>query len=459
VSGAGPSRERPGRPPLPPGPYLVVGLARSGTAAARMLADHGEVIGCDVGAPAEADGLRAGGAAVEVHLRTDGVDLVDRVRTVVKSPGVPANAPPVAAARDRGLEVVGELELSWRMLGGEFIGVTGTNGKTTTCELLGAIHRGAGREVAVAGNVGTPLASLVRAEPRPERIVVCECSSFQLEDASEFAPECALLLNIEEDHLDRHGSLEAYREAKLRIFRHQRPGDTAVLPEVFTVGGRPPFGEAELVTFGPSGAVLSHEDGELRFRGEPLMAAADVQLRGAHNLENAMAAAAAALARGVPAAAVTDALAAFPGVRHRLEEVSTRDGVLYVNDSKATNVASALVGVDAFQGGVHAILGGSLKGGGFAGLRRAVAERCTACYLIGEAAERLAEDLDGTAPLHRCGDMERAVTAASRAASPGEVVLLSPACASYDQYRDYEERGEHFRALAARLAGPAGGPR
>jgi UDP-N-acetylmuramoylalanine--D-glutamate ligase len=185
------------------------------------------------------------------------------------------------------------------------------------------------------------------------------------------------------------------------------------------------------------------------FRGEPLLPAAEVRLRGAHNLENAMAAAAAALATGLDRDAVVDALASFAGVSHRLEEVATRDGVLYVNDSKATNVASALVGIEAFEGGVHAILGGSLKGGGFAGLRPAVAARCRACYLIGEAAERLAEDLAGTVPLERCGDLERAVASASRAARPGEVVLLSPACASFDQYRDFEARGDHFRALAA----------
>jgi UDP-N-acetylmuramoylalanine--D-glutamate ligase len=414
-----------------------------------MLGDHGEVIGCDAGAPAEAATV----IGAEVHLRTDGAELVERARTVVKSPGVPSSAPAVAAARKRGLEVVGELELAWRLVAGEFFGVTGTNGKTTTCELLGAIHRSAGVQAAVAGNVGTPLASLVEEEPGTVRTVVCECSSFQLEDTSAFAPESAVLLNLEEDHLDRHGTLEAYREAKLRIFARQRPGDVAVLPVTLASGERPPQGAAELVTFGPAGATLSHESGELRFRGEPVMPAAEVRLRGAHNLENAMAAAAAALARGIDRAPVADALATFPGVRHRLEEVATRDGVLYVNDSKATNVASARVGIEAFAGGVHAILGGSLKGGGFAGLREAVVERCSACYLIGEAAERLSEDLDGTASLRRCGDLERAVAEASRAASPGEVVLLSPACASYDQYRDYEERGDHFRALALAAGG------
>jgi UDP-N-acetylmuramoylalanine--D-glutamate ligase len=422
------------RPPLPEGPYLVVGLARSGAAAARMLAPHGEVVACDADEPEPVEG-------VELHAPSDGLDLLDRARTVVKSPGVPREAPVVAAALERGVPVVGELELAWRLLPNRFVAVTGTNGKTTTVELLGAIHAAAGAPVAVAGNVGTPLGSLV-GEVAPEAVVVCEASSFQLEDAEAFAPECAVLLNLTEDHLDRHGSFDAYREAKLRVFRNQGEGDVAVVPP-----GLEPPGRARRVTFGPPGADMAAEDGALRWQGEELMGAGEVRLRGAHNLENAMAAAAAALATGLPRGAVREALATFPGVPHRLEEVGTVGGVLYVNDSKATNVSSAVRGIEAFEGGVHAILGGSLKGGGFGGLRDAVASHCRACYLIGEAAERLADDLDGAAPLHRCGTLDRAVAAAGGAAHPGEVVLLSPACASFDQYRDYEERGAHFRAL------------
>ena len=222
------------RPPLPPGPYLVVGLARSGAAAALMLRDHGEVIGVDSGEPEPAP------EGVEVHTRSDGVELLDRARTVVKSPGVPQEAPVVAAARERGIEVTGELELAWRLLPNRFAAVTGTNGKTTTTELLGAIAREAGLEVAVAGNVGTPLASHVGQLAR-DAVVVCECSSFQLEDSSAFAPEAALLLNLEEDHLDRHGTFDAYRDAKLRIFENQRADDVAVVPRGFAeadVAGR-----------------------------------------------------------------------------------------------------------------------------------------------------------------------------------------------------------------------------
>ncbi len=200
------------RPPLPPGPYLVVGLARSGAAAAQMLRAHGEVLGCDVGAPREAEDLEG----VEVRLRADGLDLLERARTVVKSPGVPQHAPVIVAARERGRAVVGEMELAWRLIPNEFVAVTGTNGKTTTAELLGEIHRAAGAPVDVAGNVGTPLASLAGAID-PAATVVCEASSFQLEDTIDFAPECAVLLNVTEDHLDRHGTLENYLAAKLRV--------------------------------------------------------------------------------------------------------------------------------------------------------------------------------------------------------------------------------------------------
>jgi UDP-N-acetylmuramoylalanine--D-glutamate ligase len=426
-----------GRPGLPSGPYLVVGLARSGAAAARMLSRHGDVIGCDAGEPEEASALDG----VEVHLRSDGLELLDRAGCLVKSPGVPREAGVVARALERAIPVYGELELAWRVLPNPFVAVTGTNGKTTTTELLGAVHEAAGLPFAVAGNVGTPLASLAYELGR-EATVVCEVSSFQLEDADAFAPECAVLLNLTEDHLDRHGTFEAYREAKLRVFANQRDDDLAVAPLEL----QPP-GRAQWVSFGAGEADLALLEGELLWRGERLMPASEVRLRGAHNLENAMAASAAALATGVPAEAVRGTLADFSGVPHRLEEVAAVGGILYVNDSKATNVSAATRGIEAFEGGVHAILGGSLKGGGFTGLRAAVASRCRACYLIGQAEERLAGDLEGTVPLCRCGDLETAVAVASQAARPGEVVLLSPACASYDQFRDYEERGERFREL------------
>ncbi|HEV3378674.1 MAG TPA: UDP-N-acetylmuramoyl-L-alanine--D-glutamate ligase [Thermoleophilaceae bacterium] len=410
------------RAPLPAGPYLVVGLARSGVAAARMLEPHGRVIGTDSGHPPDVP------AGLEAHLGVDGVSLLDRVACVVKSPGVPNQAPVIEAARERGLPVVGELELAWRLLPQRFVAVTGTNGKTTTAELLGAIWREAGLPVAVAGNVGTPVASLVGTLDA-DATVVCEVSSFQAEDSIEFAPDTALLLNLSEDHLDRHGTFEAYRDAKLRVFARQRPEQVAVAPTELAVPG-----EGRRVAFGDP--------------AELPLPPSEIRLRGPHNLENAMGASAAALASGVPAEAVGAALRSFGGVPHRLEEVAEVGGVLYVNDSKATNVSAAACGIEAFEGRVHAILGGSLKGGGFEGLREPVASRCRACYLIGAAADRLAADLEPTGvPLVRCGDLETAVREASAAARRGEVVLLSPACASYDQFRDYEERGDRFRSL------------
>jgi UDP-N-acetylmuramoylalanine--D-glutamate ligase len=353
----------------------------------------------------------------------------------------------VMAARRLGLRVVGELEIGWRLLPNEFVAVTGSNGKTTTSELIGHVHRGARRAVVVAGNVGTSLTS-VAGGMDPGAVVVCEASSFQLEDTEAFAPEAAVLLNLAEDHLDRHGSLEAYRAAKLQAFARQPREAIAVAPPALapSLGGA-----AERITFG-AGGDLEHCDGRLVWRGEPLMAAEEIRLRGAHNLDNAMAAAAVCLARGLSPTAVREGLATFAGVPHRLEEVATIDGVLYVNDSKATNVASAVVGISSFAPGtVHAILGGRGKGGDYAPLARAVAERARAAYLIGETAADIRAALGGTGvPLHECGDLEHAVADARAAARPGDVVLLSPACASYDQYASFEERGAHFRRLARR---------
>jgi UDP-N-acetylmuramoylalanine--D-glutamate ligase len=450
------------RPPLPGGPFLVVGLARSGAAIARVLAERGEtVIGVDSGSPGEAAGLDQAG--VEVSLGVDGTRQLERARTLVKSPGVPQDAPVVEAARERGLEVTGELELAWRLVPNAFCAVTGTNGKTTTTELVGHLYRTAGRPVAVAGNVGTPLASLAGAVD-PDATVVCETSSFQLEDTSYFGPECGVFINLAPDHLDRHGSLESYLEAKLRIFANQGNDDVAVYngdtPEL---KGRDLGGCARRVRFCPAegeaadpDCELSMGDGVIFAADEPLIRADEVQLLGAHNVENAMAAAAAALASGLPRDAVAEGLRSFPGVPHRLERVRERDGVVYVNDSKATNVASALAGLRAFDGGVRLIAGGRPKGESFEPLAPVVAERCAACYLIGEAAERMAAELAPAAEsgveISDDGTLERAVEAAAAAATPGEVVLLSPACASFDAFKDFEERGNRFRELVEALS-------
>ena len=439
----------------------MIGLARSGQAAARLLARHGEqVLGADAASPDGAEGLRQAG--VEIHLDGEGTSLLDRVRCVVKSPGVPSEAPAVAAARQRGIPVLGELELAWRLLSNRFIAVTGTNGKTTVTELVGHLWRTAGEPVAVAGNVGTPLSSLVEAVPE-EATVACECSSFQLEDSEAFAPECAVILNLAPDHLDRHGTFEGYRDAKLRAFANQGNYDIAIYnrsdPELsaLDLGGC-----ARRVGFcagdgGDPDCDYALANGTIFVGPEPLLEASELRLLGAHNAENALAASAVALELGLERDAVVEGLRSFPGVPHRLERVAELDDVLYVNDSKATNVAAATTGLRAFARGVHAILGGRGKGESFAPLAEPVAERCRACYLIGEAAVEieaaLAPAREAGIDLRRCHDLADAVRSAARTARPGDVVLLSPACTSFDAFRDFEERGERFRELVAGLDG------
>ena len=415
------------RPPLPPGPWLVVGMARSGRAALAA--------------------LRAAGHEARGVDRSSGDDTpaaLHGVHAVAKSPGVPREAPVIAAALERGIPVLGEIEVAWRLLENEFVAVTGTNGKTTTVELVGHIHREAGLPVAVAGNVGTALSSLVGSLD-PAATVVCETSSFQLEDATAFAPEGAVLLNIAPDHLDRHGTLEAYTAAKLRVFAHQGNDDVAVAP--LGLGIEDLGGCARRVCFGDGPqAELSDRAGHLWWAEEPLLGVEEIGIRGLHNRRNAMAAAAICLARGVEPDAVRAGLRTFAGVEHRLEEVATVDGVLYVNDSKATNVDSTLVALASFETPVHLILGGQAKGQDFAPLRAPAAERCAGVYLIGEDAPAIEAAVGGAG----CGTLEAAVAAATAAARPGEVVLLSPACASFDQFADFEERGRAFKDLVIR---------
>jgi UDP-N-acetylmuramoylalanine--D-glutamate ligase len=409
----------------------VVGLARSGLAALQVLRARGE----------RADGH-------DSKLGTDGLAELEHARAVVKSPGVPAEAPVIAEARRRGVPVLGEVELAWRLIPNEFIAVTGTNGKTTTTELIGHIHRDAGLPVTVAGNVGTALSTYVDALA-PEAVVVCEVSSFQLEDTVAFAPEGAVLLNLQPDHLDRHGTFEAYRAAKLKIFANQGNDDVAVAP--VGLGVEDLGGCARRVCFGTApDAEMAERAGQLWWADEPLLAVEEIRLRGAHNRLNAMAAAAVCLARRVDIDAVRDGLRTFVGVEHRLEEVATVDGVLYVNDSKATNVDSTLVALASFAGTpVHLILGGRGKGQDFAPLRAPVHAGCASVALIGEAAPALRDVLGEDATDH--GDLERALHAARAAARPGDVVLLSPACASFDQFEDFEARGRAFKDLVARL--------
>jgi UDP-N-acetylmuramoylalanine--D-glutamate ligase len=377
---------------------LVYGLARSGQAVVERLTENGD-----------------DAVAVDRTLGNENdLALLDGVDILVKSPGVPGERPLVVVARERGIPVWSEVEFGFRLLpdGTRFVGVTGTNGKTTTTELLGAIFRAAGRNVAVAGNVGTPLASV-----RDADWVVCELSSFQLEDVETLACDVAVLLNLEPDHLDRHGTLEAYRDAKLRIFERAKE---KVVPR----------------GLGLDGIEFAADD---PLPAQPL-------IRGAHNRENAAAATAAARAAGIGDDAIAVALRTFPGVPHRLELVAEVNGVTYVNDSKATNVAAARRGLDAYGGErVHLILGGSLKGEDFAPLAAAIGANVVSIHLIGEAAAELGLLIPGA---HDDGTLERAVGHAVAEARAGDVVLLSPACASYDQYDDFEARGEDFRRLS-----------
>jgi UDP-N-acetylmuramoylalanine--D-glutamate ligase len=386
---------------------LVVGMARSGEAARAAL---------------EAEGVEV--VVADRKLGNDGdASLLDGVDVLVKSPGVPGEAPLPTEARRRGIPVWSEIELGARLLPNPLVAVTGTNGKTTTSELLGHMLG-----TPVAGNVGRALTELV-GQIDAETTIVCEVSSFQLEDVHELAPVVAILLNLEPDHLDRHGTLEAYRDAKLRVF--ERAG-TAVVPRGF--GAIP--GSARRVEFAADDPLPA----------EPL-------LPGAHNRENAAAATVAARALGLDEEAIAAGLRTFPGVAHRLEPVGDVGGVRFVNDSKATNTAAARRAVAAFPEPLHLILGGSLKGEQFDELSQAVAQaNVVTAYLIGEAAEPLATALGyAGVPFLLATTLERAVGEAASAARPGDVVLLSPACASFDQFRDFEARGEEFRRLVENL--------
>jgi UDP-N-acetylmuramoylalanine--D-glutamate ligase len=387
------------------------------------------VVGVDRREDVDAGRLREAG--VEVVLGADDPELLDGVDLLVKSPGVPPAASLAAAARERGVTVWSEVELGFRLLANPILGVTGTNGKTTTSELLGDIFRAADMDVAVAGNVGRPLTGLDGALGEGAWIV-CELSSFQLEDVDTFRPHIAILLNLAPDHLDRHETFEDYRAAKLRIFENQTAEDVAVVPRGF---GTIP-GEARRIEF-------SLED---ELPAEP-------SIPGEHNRENAAAATVAARAAGIADDVIAAALSAFAGVPHRLELVREVAGVRFVNDSKATNPEAAERALSAYPPGIRLILGGSRKGIPFARLaKRAAASGVAQAYLIGDSADEIAEALAAEGVRFTYSrDLPTAVKDAFRDADPGEVVLLSPACASYDQFRDFEERGERFRELVEAL--------
>ena len=412
------------------GNVLVVGLARSGRAASEVLRARGvRVVAFDRNEAVDVGRLRELG--VEVHLGREEEKLLQGIELVVKSPGVPGETPLVAGARRRGIPVWSEVELGAQLLPNPILGVTGTNGKTTTSELLGEVFRAADRPVEVAGNVGRPLTSLVGAVD-PDSWIVCELSSFQLEDVQTLNPAIGVLLNLEPDHLDRHGSFSAYAGAKLRMFERQSSDDTAVVPRGF--GAVP--GAGRRVEF----------DATDELPAEP-------RIPGPHNRENAAAATAAARAAGIADGAIAEGLRAFPGVPHRIELVRELRGVRYVNDSKATNVAATLRALASFpESRLHVILGGRGKAEPYGPLVAAFGSDDRG-YLIGEAAREIGAAL-GSAGV-RCsdaGDLEAALTEAAANARVGDVVLLSPACASFDQFEDFEARGDEFRRLVEALS-------
>lgn len=434
---------------------LVVGMKKSGMASAELLAAHGaRVRATDLKPldklPGAAEVLARLGApfAVQSPEVFEGADLI------VISPDVPADLPALVAARARGARVVGEVELAAPFLRGRTIGITGTNGKTTTTTLVGHILRQAGVPVQVGGNIGTPVTAMI-AESREDGWNVLELSSFQLETIDEFHADIALCLNITQNHLDRHHTFDNYRAAKRRLFETQRSGATAVLnaddPACSGFAGNTAarvewFSSRREVS---PGARLRGET--LVLDGEPLMGTGEIPIRGRHNVENVLAASIAAARAGVGRAAIAAAVRSFQAVEHRLEYVRSLRGVDFYNDSKATSVDATLKALDAFPGGLWVILGGKDKGLDYAPLRAPLAARARAVLLIGAAADKIAAQLEGAVPLVKTGTLEAAVEHAFRNARAGDTVLLAPACASFDQFNSFEHRGEVFKGIVNRL--------
>ena len=439
---------------------VVVGLARSGVAAANLLRELGaDVVATDRKDEADlAPWLESLAPGIAVRAGGHDHDVFDGASLVVVSPGVPLRSEPILRARGRGVDVISEVELAYRVAPGRFVGITGTNGKSTTTALVHALLVRQGVDARLGGNIGTPLTEVVRLGGS-EAVYVVELSSFQLEGIVWFRPHVAVLLNITPDHLDRYPGMEAYAEAKARIFRNQTPEDSAVVnvddPWVVVQSGHlasrlVPVSLRRRVRGGVylrDGTLWSALDGPDR----PLVETGELRIRGLHNVENALAAAAAALRLGCTEEAVREGLRAFPGLPHRMEEVAEIRGVRFVNDSKGTNVGAVIRSLESLAPRVHLIAGGRGKGGGYQSLREAVAARVHTLILIGEEAERMERELRGTAEIRRAEDLDQAVRIGFRRAVRGDTVLLSPACASFDMFRDFEERGERFRAAVTRL--------
>jgi len=445
---------------------LVVGLGVSGVAAARFACSRGARVGItDLKTAAELgaalDALEElpiryllGGHPVEPFLEAD---------LVVLSPGVPAGIEPLRRARAAGVPVVAEVELACRFLRDVLVGITGSNGKSTTTALAAHLLRGAGFEAEACGNIGSPLVDMV-ASTTPGRFLAVELSSFQLESIDRFRPWIGVVLNVTPDHMDRYPDLDAYKRAKLRLFRNQAAEDHVVVnadeehAEEFAAASRAPSFRFSRLRRLHNGVCLDGSEIAWMRDGSPIpiLPASELGLRGPHNLENAMAAASIALLCGAKPELVAVGLQDFRPLEHRLEPAGEIGGVLFVNDSKATNVDAAAVALRSFETPVVAIMGGRDKGGDFAALRPLAERRVRRLILIGEAAPRIAAALDGAAPAERCGSLEEAVRAGLEAAEPGDVVLLAPGCASFDMFDNFEQRGRRFKEAVGRLRDAGG---
>ncbi|MGA7794628.1 MAG: UDP-N-acetylmuramoyl-L-alanine--D-glutamate ligase [Candidatus Acidiferrales bacterium] len=439
---------------------LVVGLARTGIATALFCAERGARVTATESRPEEeiaetAAKLRAAGVTLE--LGGHRAETFAEQDLIVPSPGVPPMTPALAAARAIGVPVWSEIELAWRFLRGRLICITGSNGKTTTTSLIGHILETARLPVQIAGNIGTPLISRVDLSSDASFTVV-EASSFQLESISAFRPDIGVLLNVTLDHLDRHGSIEAYGRAKARMFENQTAEDAAVInaddaiaPQYAPSGPRVFYFSREKRV--ASGCYLRGVEIVFRCDGTEtvLLQRKDIGLRGSHNIENVLAAATAARLAGAEPVAIAEGVRTFAGVEHRIEYVATISGVEYFNDSKATNVDATLKALDAFPGNVLVILGGKDKGSDYRILRQALRSHARMALLIGSAADKIEAELAGVIPVERAETLARAVEIASRNARPGDIVLLAPACASFDQFENFEQRGRVFKQLVREL--------
>src|SRR5271165_6713679 len=445
---------------------LAVGLARTGMATALFCAKHNAIVTATDTRPESELGdapakLREAGVALELGGHIEKTYLAQDL--IIPSPGVPADDALLVKARSKGITVWSEIELAYRFLEGELIGITGSNGKTTTTTLVHHILKTAGKKALLAGNVGTPLIACVEAM-NAETVSVVELSSFQLELIDRFRPDIGVFLNLTPDHLDRHKTLEAYAAAKARIFEKQTELDAAVLnaddaPTVALAPKKPQafwFSRRKSVE---QGACVRGEDIVIVHGGKEqfVMKIAEIPLPGAHNLENVLAAATAARLAEVDAAMIGKAVRSFAGVEHRLEFVEEIRGVRYYNDSKATNVDATLKALDAFPGRILVILGGKDKGSDYTVLQKPLREKAILALLIGAASDKIEKQIAGSVALERAGTLERAIELASSAAQAGDVVLLAPACASFDQFQNYEHRGRVFKELVHGLARNAAG--